>query len=194
MSFAASLRTALHDYRALLDQETYGRLEAHWRLVEHWAPRLNLTAIRDPERAAWRHYRDSLEPLRVLNSGPWVDMGSGAGFPGLPLAIVRPDVQVTLVEPRRKRVSFLKTVVAELALENTTVLEGKSSDSPPQLFAGVVTRATFSQTDEIKSLLSWCSPGGWVIALRSEASGSGGSRIYSYDLQEERRCMEVWGR
>ncbi|MEM6531294.1 MAG: 16S rRNA (guanine(527)-N(7))-methyltransferase RsmG [Myxococcota bacterium] len=187
------MRIALHDYRSLLDQETYGRLEAHWRLVQHWSPRLNLTAIRDPERAAWRHYRDSLEPLRVLNTGPWADIGSGAGFPGVPLAIVRPDVELTLVEPRRKRVSFLKTVVAELALDNTTVVEGRSSDAPPQAFAGVVTRATFSQGDELKALANWCAPGGWVIALRSEPSGAGGSRLYSYDLRDERRCMEVWG-
>ncbi|MEL6547859.1 MAG: RsmG family class I SAM-dependent methyltransferase, partial [Myxococcota bacterium] len=146
------------------------------------------------ETAAWRHYRDSVEPLRVLSHGPWVDMGSGAGYPGIPLAALRPDISITLVEPRRKRVSFLKTVVAELALDNVTVHEGRSTDTPLSDFGAVLTRATFSQAEDLEHLLQWCRSGGVVVALRKEASGTSGSRIYSYDLPHERRVMEVWTR
>ncbi len=194
MTFENSLRSALRDHRDLLTEEAVARMCAHWRLVEQWGSRLNLTSIRESDRAAWRHYRDSVEPLRVLSAGPWVDMGSGAGYPGIPLAIMRADVSVTLVEPRRKRVSFLKTVVSELALENVVVYEGRSTDAPLQPFAAVVTRATFSKAEDLRHLLSWCRPGGLVIALRKEPSGTSGSRLYSYDLNSERRVMEVWTR
>lgn len=194
MSFENALRTALREYRDLLSEEAIARMCAHWRLVEQWGTRLNLTSIRDPELAAWRHYRDSAEALRVLHTGPWVDMGSGAGFPGIPLAILRPDVAITLVEPRRKRVSFLKTVVSELTLENVTVHEGRSTDPPLEAFEAVVTRATFSKTADLRQLLEWCRPGGHVIALRKESSGTSGSRLYSYDLNGDRRIMEVWTR
>lgn len=194
MTFESSLRSALHDHRDLLTEEAVARLSSHWRLVEQWGTRLNLTSIRESDRAAWRHYRDSVEPLRVLSGGPWVDMGSGAGYPGIPIAVLRPDVAMTLVEPRRKRVSFLKTVVAELALENVTVLEGRSTNPPTQPFAAVLTRATFSKAEDLRHLLTWCKPGGLVVALRKEASATSGSRIYSYDLNGERRVMEVWSR
>ncbi|MEL6338720.1 MAG: 16S rRNA (guanine(527)-N(7))-methyltransferase RsmG [Myxococcota bacterium] len=194
MTFEEALKTALHDYRDSLDDRALQRLATHWSMVERWGERLNLTAIRDPERAAWVHYRDSIEPLRVTRNGPWADMGSGAGFPGLPMAILHPQTSVTLIEPRRKRASFLRAVVAELELPNVRVLEARSNEPAPSLFGAVVTRATFSNAADLKQLLEWCEPGGQVIALRSEPTGALGSRVYSYDVLHERRIMEVWVR
>ncbi|MEL6546529.1 MAG: hypothetical protein AAFQ82_18015, partial [Myxococcota bacterium] len=63
------LRSALREYGDLLTDDAIARMAAHWRLVEQWGSRLNLTSIRDDETAAWRHYRDSVEPLRVLSRG-----------------------------------------------------------------------------------------------------------------------------
>lgn len=194
MDIQRSLEHALADYSALFDAKAIEVLQAHWRMVERWGDRLNLTTMSDAETVAWRHYRDSLQPLRVLGPGPWLDVGSGAGFPGIPLAIARPDIHVTLMEPRRKRVSFLRSVVAELGLPNVAVLEGRSTDTGKTTFRGVVTRATFSQHEDLRSLLEWCVEGGVVVALRADASGGSGSRLYSYELQGQRRVMEVWSR
>jgi len=189
--FMRMLVEALAPFRSMLDDTALARFEAHWRLLNDWGGRLNLTSIKDAESAVWRHYRDSLEPIRVLGEGPWADMGSGAGFPGIPLAIVRPEVSLTLVEPRRKRVSFLKTAVAELGLEHVRVFEGRSTDTPPRRFRAVLTRATFSQPEALQDLKTWCASGGIVVALRSEPLVSG-ARAYSYSLRGERRVMEVW--
>ena len=92
---------------ALADLETISNAQinlmaAHWELLCQWNLRSNLTTILDPNEAAHLHYRDSLEVLPFLSPGSVADIGSGAGFPGVPIAIVG-DYPVTLVEPRRKR-------------------------------------------------------------------------------------------
>lgn len=192
MTILPHLQSAFADLQSFADGAALERMAAHWNLLQKWAPRMNLTSIRGAEDAAWKHYRDSVAPIRVLSVGPWVDIGSGAGFPGLPLAIIRPQVLVTLVEPRKKRVSFLRAAIAELGLENVSVREGRSTDGPDKRYAAVVTRATFSEGSALRELTEWCAPGGQVVALRREPSGEGGARIYSYQLRGERRVMEVW--
>jgi len=83
-----------------------------------WSPRVNLTAILDPIEVADKHILDSLSVLRVLDPGPLrlLDAGSGAGFPGLPLAIARDDLTVTLADSVAKKVGFLKHAIAQLGL------------------------------------------------------------------------------
>jgi len=83
-----------------------------------WSSRINLTAILDPNEMADKHILDSLAVLRALDPGPLtlLDAGSGAGFPGLPLAVVREDLTVTLVDAVAKKVGFLKHAIAQLGL------------------------------------------------------------------------------
>jgi 16S rRNA (guanine527-N7)-methyltransferase len=86
--------------------------------LARWSSRINLTAILDPIEMADKHILDSLTVLRALEPGPLtlLDAGTGAGFPGLPLAIVREDLSVTLVDAVAKKVGFLKHAIAHLAL------------------------------------------------------------------------------
>jgi 16S rRNA (guanine527-N7)-methyltransferase len=93
-------------------------------LVRAWAPRLNLIALGDLDRFTDRHIADSLRLLPLLASvaeGPAVDVGSGAGLPGIPLAIHAPDRHWTLIEPRSLRAAFLEEVVRALSLNCTVV-------------------------------------------------------------------------
>ncbi len=192
----SAFRTALDEALAGLPRpvsaDARARMEQHWHLVSTWNARVNLTAISDETQAAWRHYRDSLQALPLLPPGPLVDMGSGAGFPGVPLAIVEPERAVTLVEPRRKRVSFLQVAVARLGLANIRVLEGSHTDPPDANYAAVVTRATFSAEKEILECMEWARPGGLVIAYRSDPTGIPGSALYPYQILHFSRVLEVW--
>jgi 16S rRNA (guanine527-N7)-methyltransferase len=95
-------------------------LARYEELLRSWAPRLNLVSTTDLPRLRRRHIDDSLRLAPLLNElrpGPCIDVGSGAGLPGIPLAIVVPDRHWRLLEPRRRRVAFLEEVIRELALD-----------------------------------------------------------------------------
>jgi len=167
-------------------------LARHWEIVSRWQLRLNLTAIIEPQQVAWLHYRDSLEALSALQPGAVVDLGSGAGFPGIPLAICRPDTPVVLVEERRRKASFLETAVAELGLRNARVIHGRMEDAPNEGFDNAVTRATFSSNQDLTACCAWVKDGGRFIAMRSAASGLTGSEIRAYRLQGSARMLEIF--
>ena len=103
----------------------------HLILVE-WNRHMDLTAVLEEMEMVDRHYVDSLSALRIgglLPAGASaVDVGSGAGFPGLPLAIARPDLKITLLDAQQKRVRFLQEAAAQLALSNVQVLHGRAED------------------------------------------------------------------
>ena len=151
-----------------LSQSQLNQLWMHWMLIKQWNKRTNLTSLKGDVEAAWLHYRDSLEVVAHLPPlGTLADMGSGAGFPGIPLAIACPQRNFHLVEPRSKRASFLRFVVGRLQLPNITILRARSTDVPPQLYTGILSRATFSKEDSLLECLSWLTPSGVLIAFRS---------------------------
>lgn len=114
------------------DGRTPGRIARYHTLLCGWNARMNLTGDTDFAVAADRLYADSLAPLRLEGLFPQgaslIDVGSGAGFPGLPLAIARPDLQVTLLDALGKRVNFLAAVVEDLGLENVRLVHARAED------------------------------------------------------------------
>ncbi|OGR07107.1 MAG: 16S rRNA (guanine(527)-N(7))-methyltransferase RsmG [Deltaproteobacteria bacterium RIFOXYB12_FULL_58_9] len=174
-----------------LDENKIDLLARHWLMVHSWNSRINLTAITSDEHAAWYHYRDSLEAIQLLPNGSVVDIGSGAGFPGIPLAIAEPEREVVLVEPRRKRASFLNTVKARLGLANVSVLQTRSESQPDALFAAAVTRATFSCEADLVACLDWVEADGVLIAFRGDVE-SPNATIHRYELMGEPRTLAVW--
>lgn len=130
-----------------------------------WGRRMNLVGSTD-EAAVARHFEDSLFPANEIPRGATVaDLGSGAGFPGLPIAIVRRDLHVTLVEIREKRVAFLRHVVRTLGLD-VEVLQ-TSLDAPPERgFDLALLRAVAPPERSARIGLRWVRPGGevWVWA------------------------------
>jgi len=189
----ATFAAALAD--RLADGDAIELLAKHWLLVYQWNERTNLTAISATEEAALLHYRDSLELLQVLVPGDVVDIGSGGGFPGVPIAVACRDRKVTLLEPRRKRCSFLRTVRAELGLTNIDVLEGRVEQLPTDWrgVANAVTRATFSDAARLADCAKWLSPGGRVVAMRSAADADGNAELHRYVLGGVERCLEIHG-
>lgn len=98
-------------------------LLAYVALLQKWNAAYNLTAVRDPQQMLGLHLLDSLSILAQIGEGSLVDIGSGAGLPGIPLAIARPQLAVTLVEPVGKKARFLREAVRQLQLANVRVFD-----------------------------------------------------------------------
>jgi 16S rRNA (guanine527-N7)-methyltransferase len=155
-----------------LDREARGRLGVLLELVRD-DPRA-ATSVRDPVEAAYVHVADSLTALPVLDrrdrAGPVADVGSGAGFPGLPLAIARPALQVDLVESATRKTAFLESAVAALGLRCVGVVDRRAEEwasaGGAQRYGTVLARAV----DALPALLEYAAPllgpGGMLIAWK----------------------------
>ncbi len=125
------LEEGLRQWNLSLNAVQRDRFLRFTRLLLEWNERMSLTSITEPERIAVEHYLDSLAPLAfnlIAAETSVVDVGTGAGFPGLPLAILCPDISVTLVDATRKKVNYLNEVCAELGLTNVSVVWGRAED------------------------------------------------------------------
>ncbi|MHB1331764.1 MAG: 16S rRNA (guanine(527)-N(7))-methyltransferase RsmG [Sulfuriferula sp.] len=125
-----------------LDEMQLTRLLQYLGLIQKWNRVHNLTALRDPERMLTHHLLDSLAVLPHLGADRLLDVGSGAGLPGIPLAIARPDWAITLSDSNQKKSSFQLQAVIELGLNNVRVVSGRVEDIQcEQKFDGVISRA-----------------------------------------------------
>ena len=113
-------------------------------LIEKWNRIHNLTAIRNLEEMLVQHIMDSLAVLPHINGPQIVDIGSGAGLPGIPIALARPDWQVTLVESNTKKTSFLQQVKIEMGLKNVEIVTKRVEDYQPQRKINIVITRAFS--------------------------------------------------
>ena len=114
-------------------------------LIEKWNRVHNLTSIRMPQDMLTHHIMDSLAVLPLLGGKRLADVGSGAGLPGIPIAIAKPNWQVALIESNRKKAAFLQQVKFELKLKNTNVIVGRAEDFQPiEKFNTVISRALCS--------------------------------------------------
>ena len=120
--------------------------------LKKWNQAYNLTAIQNDRDIIIKHFFDSLLFLRAFpqNHGNVCDVGSGAGFPGIPIAIVRPDISIALIEPSRKKCAFLRNIKRVINLNNVAVLETRVEDIKNYDFDIAVTRALFSISDFVK--------------------------------------------
>src|SRR5216684_5628639 len=119
-----AINKALREFKIEATAEQITSIQRYMSLLLAWNEKINLTAIRDPLEMLYRHFCESMFAAVAvpLNSGRLADVGSGGGFPGLPLKILRPELQVFLVESNVKKATFLAEVVRELDLMDTRVL------------------------------------------------------------------------
>ena len=113
------------------DPELPEKLLRYHALLMDWNTRMDLTAVTDEAEMMDRHYVDSLMALRfglIPRKGRIIDVGTGAGFPGMPLALACPDVQVTLMDAQQKRLTFLQAVIDELQVRNVTLVHSRAED------------------------------------------------------------------
>lgn len=151
-----------------LDDAARARVLAHLELIGKWNRVHNLTAVREPEQMVALHVLDSLSLLPHLGSAKRiVDVGTGPGFPGIPIAIARPGVHVTLLDSSHKKCAFLEQARTELRLANVTVVcDRVESHRPETGYDLVVSRAFAELSDFVTQAKHLVAPGGRFIAMK----------------------------
>ena len=143
------------------------QLSSYLDLLVKWNRVYNLTAIRDEARLVSHHVLDSLAVVSHLPDGNMVDVGSGAGLPGIPIAIACPGRAVTLVDSNHKKGAFLKQAIAELRLASVRVItERVEAYRPSESFNTVISRAFSDLADFVKLAGHLCAPDGVMIAMK----------------------------
>jgi 16S rRNA (guanine527-N7)-methyltransferase len=119
-----TIRRALGEFQVTLSQQQVIYIQQYIKILRHWNEKLNLTAIREPLEILYRHFCESMFAAVAVpvENGRLADIGSGPGFPGIPLKILRPELEISLVESNIKKGTFLAEVIRELGLANSRVL------------------------------------------------------------------------
>lgn len=149
------------------DASAIARLAQYVALLAKWNRVYNLTAMRDPQQMVVRHILDSLAVLPYLTAGSLLDVGSGAGLPGVPLAIVRPALAVTLLDSNAKKIRFLRQAAMELGLANVETVQARMQEyQPGRAFDMVISRAV-SRLDELyRQSQHLLAPGGRMLFMK----------------------------
>lgn len=175
----------------------FARLAALLDLVASWNARVDLTAARDARELVDLYLADAVVLAARGAGGRWIDVGSGGGAPGVVLGVLRPDIALTLVEPRQKRAAFLRTALGTLGLTTASIVTGRSETLPAGMADVAVSRATFAPAE-------WAQEGGrlarsavWVLLARGETpavEGFGARQIVDYAwpaARAPRRAVEL---
>lgn len=174
-----------------LNKMQYEQLEQYAGLLVSWNEKMNLTAITDDEGIATKHFLDSLTALKTGHiNGKVIDVGTGAGFPGLVLKIAKPEINLTLLDSLNKRINFLKAVGDELRLDGIDYVHARAEDGGRDRkyrgqFDTVVSRAVANLT----VLAEWCLPflkqGGYFLALKGPLADE--------ELMNAQRAIKILG-
>jgi 16S rRNA (guanine527-N7)-methyltransferase len=152
-----------------LDLKTVAKFDEYLALVLRWNSRMNLTAIRNPEEILRLHFIESIACARHLPEGigSLLDFGSGAGFPGIPIVLCRPEIAVTLAESQSKKAAFLQEAVRVLGL-NVSVF-AKRAELLAHQFDCVTLRAVDRMEQAVAAASSLVGTGGWLAVLTTQA-------------------------
>lgn len=143
------------------------QLVAHLDLLDEWGQRMNLTAIREREQQLTKHVLDSLSVLPYLRGARVADVGSGAGFPGIPLAIAAPGTHFALIESTGKKCRFLEHVRDTLALANVEVVQARAEAHKPAVrYDTVLARAVGPVQDLVRNAGQLVAGGGRLLAMK----------------------------
>jgi len=150
-----------------LSPEQEAKLIAHLDLMDEWGARMNLTAIRDRGQQLTKHVLDSLSVVPYLRGRRIADVGSGAGFPGIPLAIVMPEAQFALIESTGKKCRFLEHVRDALELANVEVVQARAEAWKPAVrYDTVLARAVGPVADLVKNAGALVAGNGRLLAMK----------------------------
>lgn len=193
MSFVNDLSEVAKEYGLELTSDQISAFNRYYELLVEWNEKINLTAITEPREVAIKHIVDSLSCYqKELFTGQvsLIDVGTGAGFPGLPLKIFCPELKLTLLDSLNKRVKFLQLVVDELGLKDVEVIHARSEEAARnkkyrEKFDLVTARAVARLPIICEYCLPFVKQGGTFIALKG--------RQYEEEIQEAQKAFSVLG-
>lgn len=177
MSFYNIMKKASDDVNMEFNEEKYNKFIKYMRLVQEWNEKINLTAITEDEEFVKKHFIDCIKAFKsdeIKNAKTLIDVGTGAGFPGVPIAIMRDDLEVTLLDSLNKRINFLNLVVKELDLKNVKTIHSRAEDGARKVdFRESFDIATSRAVANMAVLSEFCLPyvkvGGDFVALKGPA-------------------------
>jgi 16S rRNA (guanine527-N7)-methyltransferase len=164
------LIAGLESLRLSVDEDQVERLISFIKLIEKWNKAYNLTAIRDREEMVRLHLLDSLAVLGFIKGRRVIDIGTGAGLPGIPLAICLPETEFVLLDSNAKKTRFVQQAVLELKLKNVTVCHSRVEQyHPGNAFNTVITRAFASLPTIVELTEHLLGKGGIVLAMKGQS-------------------------
>lgn len=160
----AELQRGCEQLELTLSEQQIRQLHDYVLLLAKWNKVYNLTSVRDVDEMVERHVLDSLTILPYLSGQRLLDVGSGGGLPGIPVAIARPDLAVTLLDSNSKKTRFLQQVKAELGLDNVTVVHARVEQADLPQFDLITARAFATIADIMTLTKAHCEQGGqWLL-------------------------------
>ncbi len=163
----------------------------YMNLLIEWNEKMNLTAITEPEEVILKHFIDSITILKdIEDSSKVVDVGTGAGFPGIPLKIMKPSIKITLVDSLNKRLIFLQEVVNKLQLENVEIIHARAEEFGQnkkyrESFDVATSRAVANLSTLSEYLVPLVKVGGKVISMKASEAGQ--------EINDAKKAIEVLG-
>ena len=193
MSFAEILKKAAEEYGISLSETQLRQFDRYQELLVEWNQKMNLTALTEPKDVAIKHMIDSVSIYdeKWFSEGMSViDVGTGAGFPGLPLKILCPSLKVTLLDSLNKRVKFLETVVSELGLSDIVCVHARAEEAARQKqyrekFDAVVSRAVARLPILAEYDLPFVRVGGFFAAMKGAK--------YEEEAEEAKKAVKLLG-
>lgn len=174
MSFYELMEKASNDVGMALDQDKYDKFIKYMKLVQEWNEKVNLTAITEDEEFIKKHFIDCIKAFKsneLKNAKSIIDVGTGAGFPGLPIAIMDSSKEVVLLDSLNKRINFLNLVVKELNLKNVRTIHSRAEDGARdknlrEKFDVATSRAVANMAVLSEFCLPYVKVGGHFVALK----------------------------
>lgn len=188
------LRAGLEALGIPLPASAQRRLLDFVALLAKWNEAYNLTAVRDPEQMVTRHILDSLAVLPYVKGPRVLDIGTGAGLPGIPLAVARPDLRFVLLDSNAKKTRFVTQAAAELGLTNVEVVQARVEKyRPDEKFDTLISRAFASLGEMLGACGGLCRHGGQILAMKGVYPGEELSAVAAPFHVQDVRSLAVPG-
>ncbi|MBU3134467.1 16S rRNA (guanine(527)-N(7))-methyltransferase RsmG [Clostridium gasigenes] len=202
MEFYELMKSASTEADLELSEYQYNQFIKYMRLLQEWNEKVNLTTIIEDEEVIKKHFIDCIKSFKskpIREAKTVIDVGTGAGFPGIPIAIMNPKIKVTLLDSLNKRVNFLNTVVNELGLTNVTTIHARAEDGARKVelrekFDVATSRAVANMAVLTEFCMPYVKVKGYFVALKGPSiveelkNGKAAIKILGGELQ---RVIEV---
>lgn len=174
MEFFEIMNIACTNEGLAFDEDKYYKFIKYKELIKEWNEKINLTAITEDEEIIKKHFIDSIKVFRfskLKSAKKVIDVGTGAGLPGIPISIMNPHIEVVLLDSLNKRVSFLNEAIKELKLKNISAVHGRAEDfarekNYRETFDAAVSRAVANMSVLSELCIPYVKPKGYFIALK----------------------------